>query len=128
MASNEVSLRTSDGSLVLAEAIGNVRIYFHNYRFLLLKDVFFVPNFKQNLISVACLLKDSYSASFGQIAVIRKNNIFVCSGEMISNLYFIKPISHMLNNTELNNSNKRESSSNSNESYLWHLGLGHIGQ
>ena len=34
----------------------------------------------------------------------------------------------MLNNTELNNSNKRESSSNSNESYLWHLRLGHIGQ
>ena len=81
LASNEVSLRTGDGSLVLAEAIGNVRIYFDNYRFLLLKDVFFVPNFKRNLISVAYLVKDSYTVSFGQTAVIRKNNIFVCSGD-----------------------------------------------
>ena len=35
---------------------------------------------------------------------------------------------HALHNTELSNSNKRAKASDFNESYLWHLKHGHIGQ
>ena len=60
--------------------------------------------------------------------MIRKKNTYVCSGDLISNLYFLKPITHALDNIELSNSNKRAKTYDSNESYLWYLRLSHIGQ
>ena len=104
--SEGVSLRTGDGSLVSAKAVGDVRLNFDSYRFILLEDVFYVLNFKRNLISVACLIKDSYSVSFSKTVVIRKNNTYVYSENLISNIYFLKPIMHALHNTELLNQTK----------------------
>ena len=122
------SLRTGDGSLVVAEAVGDVQIYFDNVRFILLKDCFYVPSFKRNLISVSCLVQDNYSVLFNKMVEIRKNNSFICSGKMDGNLYFIKPKAHSLLDTELVNNSKRLKTSHSNKGYLWHLRLGHINQ
>ena len=47
------TLRMGDGNLVLAEAVGEVHIYFDEFRMLILRDCFYVPNFKRNLILVA---------------------------------------------------------------------------
>ena len=115
---NGVCFRIGDGRLVLTKEVGNVCLFFDSYRFILLKDAFYVLNFKRNLVSVACLIKYSYSISFGKTTMIRKNNTFVCSGNLHSNLYFLKRITYTLHNTELNNSNQRAKTSNSNESYL----------
>ena len=122
-----ISLRTGDGKAVSAEAVGDIYLYFDEFRFILLKDCFYVPNFKRNLISVACLINDCYSVSFNKSVVIRKNKSFICSGWMQQNLYFIKPNTYSLLDTELNNS-KRLKSSEVDKSYLWHLRLGHINQ
>ena len=60
-------LRTGNGSLVvLAEAMGEVHLYFDEFMVIILRDCFYVPNFKRNLISVACLFKDSYYVSFNK--------------------------------------------------------------
>ena len=75
-----LSLQSGDGSLVLTEAVEDVHLYFDEFRFILLKDYFHVPNFKRNLISVACLIKDPYSVSFIKTVVIHKNESFICSG------------------------------------------------
>ena len=116
-----------DGSLVLAEAVGDVHLYFYNYRNLILQHCFYVPKFKRNLISVSCLFKDSYLVSFNEKVVIRKNKSFICSRWMQNNLYFIKPKMDLLLNTEVNDNNsKRLKTSYSNQTYLWHLQLGHI--
>ena len=69
-----------DGSLVSAEAVGDVHLYFDNYRSLILRDCFYVPKFKRNLIYVSSLFKDSYVVSFNEKVVIRKNKSFICSG------------------------------------------------
>ena len=121
-----LSLRTGDGSLVLAEPVGDVHLYFNEFRFILLKNCFYVPNLKRNLISVACLIKDSYSVSFNKTIVIRKNNSFIYSGCMDSNLYFIKPEMYSLLDTKLIDNSKRLKTSHFNKAYLWHLRLGHI--
>ena len=55
-----------------ATAVGDVHLYFDEFRFILLKDCFYVPSFKRNLISVACLIKDSYLVSFNKTVVIKK--------------------------------------------------------
>ena len=63
-------LRTGDGNLVFAEAVGKVHLYFDEFRMIILRDCFYVPNFKRNLILVACLFKDSYYVSFKKKVVI----------------------------------------------------------
>ena len=45
--------------MVLAEAVGEVRLSFDDRRHLVLSDCFYVPSFKRNLISVACLINDN---------------------------------------------------------------------
>ena len=116
-----LSLRTGDGSLVVVEAVGDVYLYFDQFRFILLKDCFYVPNFRRNFISVACLIKDSYSVSFSKRVDIRRNKSFICSGWMDGNLYLIKPKMYSLLDTELIDNSKRLKVSHSNKAYLWHL-------
>ena len=57
------TLRTDDGNLVLAKAVGEVNLYFDEFRMIILRDCFYVPNFKRNLILVTCLFKDSYTTT-----------------------------------------------------------------
>ena len=120
-------LRMGDGNLVLPKEVGEVHLYFDEFRMIILRDCFYVPNFKRNLISVACLFKDSYYVSFNKNVVICKNKSHICSGWMENNLYFIKPKMYSLLNTEVDNNSKRLKTFQSNKTYLWHLRLGHIG-
>ena len=60
------TLSTGDGNLVLAKAVGEVHLYFDESMVIILRDCFYVPNFKRNLISVACLFKDSYYVSLNK--------------------------------------------------------------
>ena len=60
-----------------------------------------------SLISVACLIKNSYSVSFNKTIVIYKNESFICSGYMQNNLQFIKSKMYSLLDNELINNSKR---------------------
>ena len=124
--SRNFSLRTGEGNTVLAEAVGDVYLYFDEHRYILLKDCFYVPSFKRNLISVSCLINDGFSVVFNKSISIRKNNSLICNGWMENNLYFVQPKMYSLLNTEVEN--KKIKTSHNSEAYLWHLRLGHINQ
>ena len=56
--------------------------------------------------------------------------MFICSGNIVDDLYILTPDKHELYNSELDNNThvrslKRKFPS-TNEAYLWHLHLGHI--
>ena len=101
--SRSLSLRTGEGNEVLAESVGEVHLYFDDFRFIVLKDCFYIPNFKRNLIFVACLINDGYSVSFNKSITIFKNKSLMCNGWLQNNLYFIQPKSYSLLNTEIGN-------------------------
>ena len=54
---NEINLRLGNGTLVSASAVGDIRVYLDSRRHLDFIDVYYVPQFKRNLISVSCLNK-----------------------------------------------------------------------
>ena len=51
---NEINLRLGNGTLVSASAVGDIRVNLDSFRHLDLIDVYYVPQFKRNLISVSC--------------------------------------------------------------------------
>ena len=62
--------------------------------------------------------------------VIKKDKVFICSGNIMDDLYILTPGKHELYNYELDHNShvkplKRKLPS-TNEAYLWHLCLGHI--
>ena len=99
-------------------------------RVLILKDCFYVPNVRRNLISATYLGKHGYCVILKDNVVIKKDKIFICSGNIVDGLYIITPNKHELYNSELDNNSlvkslKRKFPSTS-DAYLWHLRLGHI--
>ena len=97
-----------------------------------MNNVYFIPDFKQNLISVLKLHEQFVYVSFDINSVtIYKNGMTICSGYVDNRIYFIKPIFNNLLQTEMfkvtePSLKRRKISSHDNETYLWHLRLGHI--
>ena len=94
---------------------------------LVLSDTLYVPSLRWNLISVSSLVNKSYSITFGNEVVIKRNNTFICSGKVTNRLYLVTLTTYEIHDTEIINrpSLKRKSPS-SNPTKLWHLRLGHI--
>ena len=65
----EFTLRVGNREYVSAEAMGEVRFQFGN-KFLLLDNVYFIPNISRNLISVSELYKQSFSINFNYNEII----------------------------------------------------------
>ena len=60
-----------------ASAVGDVSINLDASRHLDLIDIYYVPQFKRNLISVSCLNKFEYSVTFNKILLlVRMTNLF----------------------------------------------------
>ena len=114
---------------VAVVAVGDYYLNFGRDRYLLLKDCLYVPSFRRNLISVSSLVKDGYLVLFNDSVVIKLNKRFICSGTLIDNLYITNPVSPSIQQNKLNNTNvlpcKRKEPSQMNQTYLWHLRLGH---
>jgi len=114
-----------------ARAVGVVRLHFGSC-FIILDNVYLIPRFTRNLISVSKLLEQLYSVSFNNMSVIiAKNGLNICSGLNENNLYVLRPLIHTIPlNAELfkvkKPKTKRQTISLENETYLWHLRLGHI--
>ena len=110
--------------------VGDYYLNFGTNRYLLLKDCLYVPSIRRNLISVSSMVKDGYSVLFNDSVIIKLNKRFIYSGTLMDNLYIINLVSPSLQQNELNNTNvlpcKRKEPSQMNQTYLWHLPLGHI--
>ena len=125
----EVFLTLADGSKIPVVAIGVCNLCFES-RVLILEDCLYVPNFCRNLISVTYLGKHGYYVILKDNVVIKKDKVFICSGNIVDSLYILTPDKHELYNSELDHNShvkslKRKFPS-TNEAYLWHLRLGHI--
>ena len=59
----DVSMRLGSGEVVSATAVGKARLEFGN-RFLILNNVYFIPGFRRNLISISVLHEQLFNISF----------------------------------------------------------------
>ena len=99
-------------------AVGDIRVNLDSFRHLDLIDVYYVPQFKRNLISVSCLNKFGYSVTFNKDFIISKNNKFIYKGTLENGLFFLhKNISHLLD-TELTEPNHKRVKLSIDETYL----------
>ena len=93
----------------------------------------FIPNFSRNLISVSCLQTQSYILNFSSTnCSISRNGFHICVAPMEQGLYVLRPntqisLSSQLFNVAKPRSLKRKEIDNDDQTYLWHLRLGHIG-
>ena len=131
LADRDVTMRVGSGEVISAKAVGVARLNFRN-KFLVLNNVFFIPGFRRILISVSMLHEQLFSISFiNNEIVISRNGLDICHAKPKNGLYALSPTERSLNNSELFNvehpkSNKHQKVSHSDNTYLWHLRLGHI--
>ena len=131
LAVEDFTMRMGNDSVVSAKAVGEVRLQFRNNKFIILNNVYFIPGFRRNLISVSVLFEQSYQVKFNGTSVfISKNGLEICTGSLDSGLYMIRSKLNSLLSTELfkveQPKNKKQKISHDNDTYLWHLRLGHI--
>ena len=117
------------GNISLLKLYDLLLYFFDNNRTLVLQDYLFVLNFRQNLISVSSLFEQGLIVEFHSFITIKSLSSVICSGEMLNDLYFLSPISYNINNIEIvddDHNHHAKKRKVSNETYLWHLRLGHI--
>ena len=125
-------MRVRIREIVATKAVGEVRLSFNNNCFIALNNVYFIPGFKRNLISVSKLLEFNYSVSFyNKFVIIYRNGLNICLGMQENDLYVLRLlIPKPLLNTEMfkveKPKTKRQKISQNDDTYLWHLRLGHI--
>ena len=131
LADRGVTMRVGSGEVVPTKAVGVACLNFRN-KFLVLNNVFFIPSFRRNLISVSMLHEQLFSISFiNNEIVISRNGLDICHAKPENGLYVLRSTERSLNNSELfkvehPKSNKRQKVSNSDNTYLWHPRLRHI--
>ena len=128
----EIYVFMGDATKVAVVAVGVIHLSFGSDRILVLNNCLYVPSFRRNLISVSKLALDGYNVCLDRNVSIMMNKRIICSGTLQDNLYIINPSQpalqlqfRELNNTS-SNSTKRKEPSSLNQTYLWHLRLGHI--
>ena len=92
----------ADGSEIPVVAIGVFNLYFDS-RVLILEDCLYVPNVRRNLIFATYLGRHGYCVILKDNVVIKKDKVFICSGNIVDDLYIINPDKHELYNSELDN-------------------------
>ena len=94
-------LKLGNGELISVKAIGPVVLFLENNRTLCLEDCLFVPDFKRNLVSVSCLVEHGLTLQFNSSVSIRSKSFFICSGDLMNNLYFLSSLSYDINVIEI---------------------------
>lgn len=132
LSDGELTMRVGNGATISAKAVRTARLSFEE-KFLILNNVYFIPNFSRNLISISKLHEQCYGISFnGNVITVSRNGLEICHGCLVDRLYVLSPYENVSYNTEPfkvanPKSNKRQKVINSNnETYLWHLRLDHI--
>ena len=86
-------MRVGNGARMSATTVGTVRPSFANYKYLLLDNIYFILDFKWNLLSVSRLYEQFIVVSFDiDFVSLSKNGINICYGFVDDGLYFVKPI------------------------------------
>ena len=124
-------MRVRTGDAVSAKALGVSSLNFINNSYLNLNNVLFILSFRRNLISVSKLLDDGYSVSFNSnLVIIGRNGLTICTGNSENNLYVLRPLTHRsLLNAKIFKVEKPKTKRpkiSHDDTYLWHLRLGHI--
>ena len=65
----DFTMRMGNDSVVSAKVVGEVRLQFRNNKFVILNNVYFIPGFRRNLISVSVLFEQSYQVKFNGTSV-----------------------------------------------------------
>ena len=98
LADRDVTVRVGSGEVVSAKAVGVARLNLRN-KFLVLNNVFFIPGFRRNLISVSMLIEQLFSISFiNNEIVISRNGLDFCHAKPENGLYVLRPTERSLNN------------------------------
>ena len=122
-------MKLGNGELISVKAIELIVLFFENNRTLCLEDCLFAPDFKRNLVYVSCLVEHGLTVQFNSSVSIRSKSSFICSSDLMNNLYFLSPLSYDINVIEIvenEHNHLAKKRKVSNETYLWHLRLGHI--
>lgn len=114
--------------LAHVEAIGIYKLYLEFGCFLDLEETYYVLLFRQNLISISCLDKSSYSCSFGNGKFsLHQYSKIVGTGYVINNLYKLDlHVLHMNEALHVSDYGTKHNLINEKSSMLWHKRLGHI--
>ena len=127
----EFTLTVGNRESESAKAVGQACLVLGK-NYLLLDNVYFIPAIRRNLISISELCRQLFSISFNNNEIIISRNGFeICHACLDNGLYILRPNESFTFNTEMfkianPQSNKRQKVSHDNETYLWHLRLGHI--
>src|SRR5215813_10603297 len=124
-------MKVGTGDAISARVVGVFRLEFLNKCYLNLNNVLYIPSFRRNLISISKLLDDGYSISFNNnLVIISRNGLTISIGNSENNLYVLRPLTHStLLNTEMFKVEKpktKRQKISQDDTYLWHLRLGHI--
>ena len=130
LADGECSMVVGNGADVSAVAVGAVRLELGN-KFLVLNNVYCIPGFKRNLILVSKLYEQLFTVSiYNNQIVISRNGLNICHANNENGLYILRPNKRTLLNTELfrveHPKPKKQKILDNDDTYLWHLRLGHI--
>ena len=97
----DVTMRVGSGEVVSAKTVGVARLSLRN-KFLVLNNVFFIPGFRRNLISVSMLHEQLFSISFINNEIgISRNGLDICHAKLENGLYVLRSTELSLNNSEL---------------------------
>ena len=78
LANKDVTMRVGSGVVILAKAVGVSHLNVRN-KFLVLNNVFFIPGFRRNLISVSMFHEQLFSIYFiNNEIVISRNGLDIC--------------------------------------------------
>ena len=100
-------MRLGNEALVSASAVGDIRVNLDSSRHLDLINIYYVPQFKRNLISVSCLNKFGYSVTFNKVFIISKNDKLVCKGILENGLFYLHINTSHLLDTKLTQPNHK---------------------
>ena len=94
-------MKLGNGELISIKAIGPVVLFFENNRTLCLEDCLFASDFKRSLVYVSCLVEHGLTVQFNSSVSIRSKSSFICSDDLMNNLYFLSPLSYDINAIEI---------------------------
>ena len=94
-------LKLRNGELISVKAIGPVVLFFENNMTLCLEYCLFVPDLKRNLVYVSYLVEHGLTLQFNSSISIRSKSFFICSDDLMNNLYFLSPLSYDINPIEI---------------------------
>ena len=123
-----MDLRVGNGVRIAATAVGSISFTLPSGLVLSLDNVYCVPTFRRNIISISLLDKDGFNFVIGNgIFSIYRNEIYYGSASKVGGLYILDFDNS--NTSSIYNVNaKRFKSDDLNQTLIWHCRLGHINE